>query len=374
MKRVVSFIIVLVLFILTLKLVSATCDANALDVCVSWAKGEVEKEGCNVDIQTFSAAVEDLYLSKGCRLQGTKWTDLESGGIVQGKFVDGKNVDSHGCIQKYTPSAYLSKGGYFRTPKEALTGPLRNKELSGCEFDSNKGTKDASVIINPIIGKIESCQCASDAPKSTLPMKAKITDIKGEVEYSTDGGKTFKPLTKDVVLKEGDFISTGFESSANLDLGYGKLEVYSLTQFRLDEFTRKENLEKTQLYLRVGAIKPILKHRAAIRGDFSVTTPTASSSIRGSEMIVVYNNQTNTTTVYVTEDEAFVKTPNSPEQKIAVSNKVIITSDGLINPVTFNSEEVAGFKSESSSFNFYWLIGIIIIVLVIVFFLAKRKR
>ena len=51
--------------------------------------------------------------------------------------------------------------------------------------------------------------------------EARVTSVSGEVDYSQDGGKTYRPLTPGTVLPAGAFVRTGFNSSAQLDFGYG---------------------------------------------------------------------------------------------------------------------------------------------------------
>ena len=151
--------------------VSAACDPSGVQSCVAWAEQEIVKLGCHVDTQTFTTAIEDYYLNKGCRLEGTRWYDISSGAKVTGSVSNGVNTDDHGCIARYTPQSYLNQGGYFRTPKEALNGPLRNKELSGCSYDSDSGGKDASDLTSPIISAVQSCACATKSGAANPPSK-----------------------------------------------------------------------------------------------------------------------------------------------------------------------------------------------------------
>lgn len=147
----------------------AACDAKGLVACQAWAQKQISDIGCRAPQPAFDNAVADLYLGAGCRIQGVKWFQVQSGAVVQGGFSGGVNIDSAGCIARYTPGGYLATGGYFRTPKEAMNGSLRNKSLSGCAYDSDLGKKDASVLTAPIIAQIESCSCAgqSAAPAPT---------------------------------------------------------------------------------------------------------------------------------------------------------------------------------------------------------------
>lgn len=178
-----------------------------------------------------------------------------------------------------------------------------------------------------------------------------VLSVEGDVEYSSDGGKTYYPLAEGNVLKQGDYITTGFDSNAKLDFGYATLRVTPLTNFRIDEFTSKEEINKTQLYLYVGAVMPRnLPHTAAVRGDFSVVTPTAISSIRDSEMSVAYNNLTMNTTVSVLEDKAFVKGINDlSETNLSFGETASVGSDGYVVKSAQPIPKIPGFCCISSA-------------------------
>ncbi len=152
--------------------VLAACDPSGAQACEAWAVQQTAKLGCHVTQPSFNNAVDDLYLNQGCRLQGTSWTDA-NGKTVTGGFSNGVNVDSAGCIARYTPSSYLKQGGYFRTPTETIDGQLRNQSLSGCTYDSDLGKKDSSELMAPIMEAIKSCVCAHQPvgtpPKNSTP-------------------------------------------------------------------------------------------------------------------------------------------------------------------------------------------------------------
>lgn len=191
-------------------------------------------------------------------------------------------------------------------------------------------------------------ETAPSTPTPTPPqsISAKVQGLTGDVEYSQDG-KNFAPLKAGTVIKEGWFVSTGFESTATLDFGYGTLRISQLTQLRIDKFVSEENIKKTQLFLNIGTVAPKLPHNAAIRGDFSVTTPTANASIRGSEMVVTYDETKRTTTVYATEDQAFVKgNSDSTEVTVKANQKVVVKDDGRTSaPQSFTSDELPSIKT-----------------------------
>ncbi len=173
----------------------------------------------------------------------------------------------------------------------------------------------------------------------TRPITAR--QIVGTVEYSTDG-KTFYPLTAGTVVQKGYFIRTSFDSSVYLDFGYGQLFVTKLTELHLDEFVNSTNIQKSQLFLRVGAIAAKVNKTANIRSDFSIVTPTATASPRGTQMVVQYDNSTNTTTVYTIEGSIDTQgTLDTSPTNAQTGQKVVVDRSGTASmPVPFITSEL----------------------------------
>jgi len=190
------------------------------------------------------------------------------------------------------------------------------------------------------------------SPAVSMQIEASSSELRGEVEYSTDGGKTFKPLTASVKLKPGDLIGTGFDSETILDFGYGTLHMHPLTQIRIDESVSVENIKKSQVYLNIGAVQATLRHNPSIRADFSVATPSASASIRGSAITVLFDPEVREMTVYVTEDKAYIKSLGS-EHEVLVGKSVRADAAGKISaPASFSKlqlEEAIAAKSKNDA-------------------------
>lgn len=224
------------------------------------------------------------------------------------------------------------------------------------------------------------------APKSGYAVVYKLS---GDVEISKGGGKNFVPAKIGDILKKGDFISTGFDSRASVDFGYGQLDVGKMTQLRIDEFTDKDNLKKTQLFLQIGSVQAKVKHTNSGRSDFSVVTPTANSSIRGSAMVVSYDEKSKKTDVLVTEDKAYVKgLKDGVEVEVLEGKKVVVDeSQKVSKSESFSSSDLpsgvempqnnmgsaAVSKYISSSWLMYGGAGVVMIIL-LVLFLKKRKQ
>lgn len=173
-----------------------------------------------------------------------------------------------------------------------------------------------------------------------LPLRATITSVHGEAEIVFKDGSAV-PASVGRRLLEGDRLSTGFDGRVTLEFDHGSLRVGSLTTLGIDEFVRKENVAKTQLFLEAGQVAARTKHVPSIRSDFAVRTPTATSAVRGSAMVVSYDNTTATTTVLVTEDEAVVNGSGGEPATIGEGQRVRITEGaGPTAPEAFALEDV----------------------------------
>ena len=182
-------------------------------------------------------------------------------------------------------------------------------------------------------------------------LEARIERIRGDVEMqSAPGGEFVEAHVGDVVAIGGS-VSTGYDSSALLRFPHGELTIGSLTNLGITDFLQTpEGLVKSQLYLRVGSVAAKIPHEASIRGDFSVRTPTCNSSIRGSEMVVSHNETSNVTTVFATEDAAFVQgLGDSLELEVTEGLRTTVGPSGLAEPPTaFSPDEVPEFPSFAS--------------------------
>lgn len=109
---------------------------------------------------------------------------------------------------------------------------------------------------------------------------AVIRQAAGTVEIRAPG-KAWTPAKAGAVLTKDTAISTGFRSVAVLVLGNSTLTVKPLTRLTLEEIVRLEGSEQVKLYLLSGRVRADVKPPAGARTDFSVKSPTATASVRG---------------------------------------------------------------------------------------------
>jgi hypothetical protein len=167
------------------------------------------------------------------------------------------------------------------------------------------------------------------------PIKATLTDIKGDVEVKAAGSSDFVPVTASTVLNEGDSIKTSFDSQVTLSFDYGQVTVYPLTQLRIDTYLSQAQLEHTGMFLHVGSVAAKVRHTAAIRGDFSVAGQyLIMAGVRDSVMVVSVAND-GLTKVFTTEDVSTVRGTNDPTAlTIPLGHMRQVGSDGRASPAT----------------------------------------
>lgn len=115
---------------------------------------------------------------------------------------------------------------------------------------------------------------------------ATVKSVRGDVAIKPAAGGDFKPAKPGQTLAIGDFLSTDVESEAVLAFPQGAdVKLFELSQVRINEAFLSPDRNKLQLFLRTGKVETLTTKPLA-RTDFSVQTPVATASIRGSHQIV----------------------------------------------------------------------------------------
>lgn len=109
---------------------------------------------------------------------------------------------------------------------------------------------------------------------------ALLKDFKGKVEVQLAGGK-WQPAKKGQTLPRNAILSTGFNSVATLGIADNQVVVQPLTRLAVSEILASDKGLTTKLYLRVGAVSADIKSATKKDQDFSVKSPYATASVRG---------------------------------------------------------------------------------------------
>ena len=114
-----------------------------------------------------------------------------------------------------------------------------------------------------------------------------VIAIKGKVEVQKDG--QLRLAQKGESLDSGVLVSTGFKSELTLKVDGSTIIVQPLTRLRLDEIVKKGDVLSSKVYLDMGSIKANVKAAETKKVSFTVRTPVATASVRGTSGEISYN-------------------------------------------------------------------------------------
>jgi hypothetical protein len=110
--------------------------------------------------------------------------------------------------------------------------------------------------------------------------EAVIREFTGTVEIKKPG-TAWTPAQPGQKISRDTIISTGFKSTAIIDLGNSVLTVRPLTRLSLEELRSAREDETTGLYLQTGRIRAEVSPPSGGKTSFSVRTPAITASVRG---------------------------------------------------------------------------------------------
>ena len=197
-----------------------------------------------------------------------------------------------------------------------------------------------------------------------------VVSAVGKVEKQQDG--LWVPVQVGEVLSKGTLISTGFRSSATLKFEGSVISVSALSRLTIAELLENENSRNTSVFLDAGKIKADIKTSDNKRVSFTVRTPIATASVKGTAGsvsalgdVVSYENVWATTVVNPDGTESTKQIPVSQGMHLSLSANVgsdspvtlTLASDTGVSPLLQNVSEIENefkgisFASDSGNRN-----------------------
>lgn len=118
---------------------------------------------------------------------------------------------------------------------------------------------------------------------SSIPVfsqTATIESIAGRVEIRPLNGD-WVPAAVGAVVAGGDTISTGFGSSATMNVGSSTVTVTPLTRLTLEELIQRGDTQETRLFLQVGKVQADVRTAEGLSHDFQLRSASTTASVRG---------------------------------------------------------------------------------------------
>jgi hypothetical protein len=113
-----------------------------------------------------------------------------------------------------------------------------------------------------------------------------VVSTKGEAAFLS--GTQWKPLVKGQTIAEGTKLSTGINSSAVLNIDGSIVTMKPLTSIKIYRNSVNQSTKETSLGLQYGTVQAKVDKVSKVRTKFNITTPVATSSVRGTEEIVSF--------------------------------------------------------------------------------------
>ncbi len=108
-----------------------------------------------------------------------------------------------------------------------------------------------------------------------------IRELTGDVTLKITNESAWTPAAAGDTLTKNTLISTGFKSSAIIALGNSTLTIRPLTRLSLEEIINNDGNETVSLQLQTGRIRADVTPPSGGKTDFTVRSPTATASVRG---------------------------------------------------------------------------------------------
>lgn len=118
---------------------------------------------------------------------------------------------------------------------------------------------------------------------------AEVISIKGKVEVNRNN--QWIPLVLGDKVSQTEMISTGFQSEAKIKLNDSVMTLGALTRITLTALLSNEKKEVVDVYLDAGAVRSKVNHSENKRISYTVRSPVAVASVRGTEFTIDANGK-----------------------------------------------------------------------------------
>lgn len=165
-------------------------------------------------------------------------------------------------------------------------------------------------------------------------LEAKVLSTSGKVEVQN--GSSWVALKSGDTVKSGTVISTGFKSSAELDVNGSKVTLGALTRMTVEKLVSTDQKNESSLFLDSGKVTAEVKKTDGKRTGFKVSTPVATASVRGTSFSMGADGS-------LTTMEGLVSKGHAESQSAQVSDQAsdYVPAEGESTALT-STEDVSG--------------------------------
>jgi len=187
---------------------------------------------------------------------------------------------------------------------------------------------------------------------SVFAQNGVIREINGTVELKQPGAAGFVAAANGDVITQETVVSTGFRSTALVEVGSAVIALRPLTRLTLKEISASSDVETLNVDLQAGRVRVDVNPPAGSRASVTVASPSATASVRGTSFLFDTINLT-----VLTGDVGF-EGANGLPVTVHASSTSSITEEGKATNAAYvytrpasSSIDDSNNDSESSSAN-----------------------
>jgi hypothetical protein len=151
-----------------------------------------------------------------------------------------------------------------------------------------------------------------------------IKELTGQVELKAAGRSAFATARSGDKIAQDTVVSTGFKSTAVIEVGSSVITVRPLTRLSLAEIQSSAGTENLNVNLQTGRVRVDVKPPAGTKANTSVQGPSATASVRGTS----FEFDTVTLTVY--EGKVAFSGASGPAEMVIAGETNSIEEDEIL--------------------------------------------
>jgi len=159
-------------------------------------------------------------------------------------------------------------------------------------------------------------------------LEAVVVSVLGKAEVQTTG--EWQPMTVGAKISSGAIISTGFKSQAVLEIGKSTVTVQPLSRLTLEQLTQRRDTDTSKVYLDAGSIKADVKAAENKRVGFTVKSPVATASVRGTAGVIdAFGFLESTSGVWLVDPDTAIEAAVEG-YSVAKGSAIAVDTDGIV--------------------------------------------
>ena len=173
---------------------------------------------------------------------------------------------------------------------------------------------------------------AFSAANSAFAQNGVIKEMSGTVELKSANAADFTAAKAGDLVKQDTVVSTGFKSTALIEIGSTIITVRPLTRLTLKEIRASLESETLNVSLQTGRVRIDVKPPAGSKATTTISTPTATASVRGTSFELDARN------LYVISGKVLFKGTQGVYTLITTGSESSIDEKGAAeNPLAFGN-------------------------------------